>query len=136
MYFIDVQIMLVSFFNMQLMRIPYAMSPMKNPKRPFYDFKMKIMMYLDYSFWKFPFPTLGEGGKGRSKLSHCIDKPKFLPFIHLSLLSSVVARSVTTRKVKGSNPAGAYLFFLDGRDVSKFFITSRLEVRFWWFLRF
>ena len=26
------------------------MSPMKNPKRPFYDFKMKIMMYLDYSF--------------------------------------------------------------------------------------
>ena len=73
---------------------------------------------------------MGEGGKRGGKLSHCIDKPKFLLFVNLSLLSSVVARSVTTRKVKGSKPAGAKLFFLDGRDVSKFFITSRLEVRF------
>ena len=79
-------------------------------------------MYLDYSIWKFPFPRLGEGGKGRGKLSHCIDKPKFLPFINLSLLSSVVARSVTKGKVDGSNPAGAKLFFLD------FYILSFLFV--------
>ena len=37
-------------FNIEKMRKPDTMSPMKNPKRPFYDFKMKIMMYLDYSF--------------------------------------------------------------------------------------
>ena len=35
--------------NMQMMRIPYAMSPMKNPKRPFYDFYIKFMMYLEHS---------------------------------------------------------------------------------------
>ena len=106
-------IIIVMHFNIKEMRKPDTMSPMKNPKRPFYDFEIKIMMYLDYSIWKFPFPTLGEGGKGRRKLSHCIDKPKFLPFINLSLLSSVVARSVTKRKVEGSNPAWAKLFFLD-----------------------
>ena len=89
-------------------------------------------MYLDYSFWKFPFPTLGEGGKGRSKLSHCIDKPKFLPFIHLSLLSSVVARSVTKLKVVGSNPACVKIFFLDFYILffSSFYLTLLILVNY------
>ena len=85
----------------------YNMSPTKNRKRLFFNFHMKFMMYLDYSNWKFPIPSVGEGGKRGGKLSHCIDKPKFLLFITLSLLSSVVACSVTMRKVKGSNPADA-----------------------------
>ena len=58
---------------------------MKIQKRPFYDFKMKFMMYLDYSIWKFPIPRLREGGKQGGKLSHWLYKPKFLPFIHSRL---------------------------------------------------
>ena len=62
-------------------RIRNNVSPMKIQKRPFYDFKMKFMMYLDYSIWKFPIPRLGEGGKWRGKLSHWLYKLTFLPFI-------------------------------------------------------
>ena len=62
-------------------RIRNNVSPMKIQKRPFYDFKMKFMMYLDYSIWKFPIPSVGEGGKRRGKLSHWLYKLKFLPFI-------------------------------------------------------
>ena len=62
-------------------RIRNNVSPMKIQKRPFYNFKMKFMMYLDYSIWKFPIPSVGEGGKRRGKLSHWLYKPKFLPFI-------------------------------------------------------
>ena len=97
--------------NIDNERKGYNMSPTKNRKRLFFNFHMKFMMYLDYSNWKFPIPSVGEGGKRGGKLSHCIDKPKFLLIINLSLLSSVVARSVTTRKVEGSNPAWANLFF-------------------------
>ena len=39
------------------------------------------MMYLDYSIWKFPIFSLGDGGKRRGKLSHWLYKLKFLPFI-------------------------------------------------------
>ena len=52
---------------------------MKNQKRPFYNFYMKFMMYLDHSIWKFPIPSVGEGGKRRGKLSHWLYKLKFLP---------------------------------------------------------
>ena len=67
--------------NSLWLRIRNNVSPMKIQKRPFYDFKMKFMMYLDYSIWKFPIPSVGEGGKRRGKLSHWLYKPKFLPFI-------------------------------------------------------
>ena len=69
------------FLNRMAWRIRNNVSPMKIQKRPFYDFKMKFMMYLDYSIWKFPIPSVGEGGKRRGKLSHWLYKPKFLPFI-------------------------------------------------------
>ena len=67
--------------NRMAWRIGNNVSPMKNQKRPFYDFYMKFMMYLDYSIWKFPIPRLREGGKQGGKLSHWLYKPKFLPFI-------------------------------------------------------
>ena len=100
-----------SHLNMQMMRNPDTMSPMKNPKRPFYNFYMKFMMYLDYSTWKFPIPRLREGGKGRGKLSHCIDKPKFLPLIILSVRSSAVVHPSLTWGVLGTNPSQADIFF-------------------------
>ena len=97
--------------NIKEMRKPDTMSPMKNPKRPFYNFYMKFMMYLDYSTWKFPIPRLREGGKGRGKLSHCIDKPKFLPSIILSVCSSSVVHLSMTWGVLGTNPSQADIFF-------------------------
>ena len=75
-------VQLINFhFNTKKRRKADNMSPMKNPKRPFYDFYIKFMMYLEHSSWKFPIPRLREGGKQGGKLSHWLYKPKFLPFI-------------------------------------------------------
>ena len=79
------QFIIPCYLNSLWSRIRNNVSPMKIQKRPFYDFKMKFMMYLDYSIWKFPIPSVGEGGKRRGKLSHWLYKPKFLPFIPLML---------------------------------------------------
>ena len=63
----------------------YNTSPTKNRKRPFFNVHMKFMIYLDYSIWKFPIFSLGEGGKRRGKLSHWLYKLKFLPFFPIRL---------------------------------------------------
>ena len=90
------------------------MSPMKNPKRLFFGFKMKFSKWIDYTRKISEFPPCGKGEKEGESFPIAFINPIFHPFLSLGLVAEVAERRTHNPKDPSSNPVGNQYFFLQG----------------------
>ena len=88
------------------------MSPMKNPKRLFFGFKMKFSKWIDYTRKISEFPPCGKGEKEGESFPIAYINPNFWLSSFPGFVAEVVERLAHNQEDPGTNPVGNQYFFL------------------------